>query len=124
MLGIGCRKNASPSLLLENVLNFLKIYNISPKSVSTIGSIALKKDEEAIIKLANYLKANFVVFEADEIKSSPYYESLPKNEFVENITGVSSVSLSTAMIMSDDNIIGEIFKNDGMTISIGRCCYY
>ena len=121
VLGIGCRKNTSPSLLLENVLNFLKIYNISPKSVSTIGSIALKKDEKAIIKLANHLKANFVVFEAEEIKSSPYYESLPKNEFVENITGVSSVSLSTAMIMSDDDIIGETFKNDGMTISIGRC---
>jgi len=120
VLGIGCRKNTSPSLLLENVLNFLKKNNISPKSVSTIGSIALKKDEEAIIKLANHLKANFVVFEADEIKSSPYYESLPKNEFVENITGVSSVSLSTAMIMSDDKIIGETFKDDGMTISIGR----
>lgn len=121
VLGIGCRKNTSPSLLLENVLNFLKKNNISPKSVSTIASIDLKKDEEAIIKLANHLKANFVVFEADEIKLSPYYESLPKNEFVENITGVSSVSLSTAMIMSDDNIVGETFKDDGMTISIGRC---
>lgn len=119
VLGIGCRKNTSPSLLLENVLNFLKKNNISPKSVSTIASIDLKKDEEAIIKLANHLKANFVVFEADEIKLSPYYESLPKNEFVENITGVSSVSLSTAMIMSDDNIVGETFKNDGITISIG-----
>ena len=119
VLGVGCKKNTSSSLLLKNVLDFLKQNNISPKSVSIIASISLKKDEQAIINLANTLGANFIVFDAHEIKSSPYYSSLPKNEFVESITGVSSVSLSTAKIISDDNIIGDTFKDNGMTITIG-----
>ena len=71
VLGIGCKKNTSSSLLLKNVLDFLKQNNISQKSISIIASISLKKDEPAIINLANTLGANFIVFDAHEIKSSP-----------------------------------------------------
>lgn len=118
-LGIGCKKNIPIELMEEEVSNYLKNNNISANSIRLIGSIDIKKDEQAIIELAKNLKANFLVFSADEIKQSEFYKDIPKNDFVSGITGVNSVSLSVAKMLSQDNIIVQPYKGNGITIACG-----
>lgn len=119
-LGIGCKKNTPVDTMIELVYQHLTRNNISEKSVRVIGSINLKNEEKAIIELANELGCDFVTYSSEEIKSSNYYKSVPKNEFVCSITGVNSVSLSVAKILSDDNLIGDTYRGNGVTVTIGK----
>lgn len=119
MLGIGCKKNTDVEIMRKIVYDYLLQNNISPKSIQVIASIDIKKDEKAIINLSNELLANFIVFSADDIKSDKYYNTIPKNDFVASITGVNSVSLAVTKMLSDDNVIGTLYRDNGITIAMG-----
>lgn len=118
-LGMGCRKNIDFKTVSDTLDEYLKDNNIDKKSINTIASIDLKKDEQAIIQLSQSLNAKFITFSANEIKNSPYYEDIQENSFVKNITGVNSVSLACAKIISKNILIGKNFKGNKLTIATG-----
>ncbi|MGP1410695.1 MAG: cobalt-precorrin 5A hydrolase [Peptoanaerobacter stomatis] len=122
-IGIGCKKNTPYDIIKHTLMKYLFDNNIDMTSIAKIGSIDIKRNEQGIINLAEKLGIEFITFTSDEIISSRYYNDIPKNDFVKSITGVDSVSLSCAKILSEDNIIAENFKGNGITLSAGLKLY-
>lgn len=53
VLGIGCKKDTSPALLAQTVKEFLQKYHLTPAHLAKITSCEHKKEEKAILELAN-----------------------------------------------------------------------
>ena len=62
VLGIGCRKNYDENTMKENVIRVLKEENIDLKSINSIVSVEIKKDEKAINELSNFLECPFITY--------------------------------------------------------------
>ena len=87
--GIGCRKGIAPELLEQGFLDVLRESGISIRQVKMIASIDLKKDEPALIRLAEKYDVPFVTYPADELRTVE--EVSAGSEFVEKVTGVDNV---------------------------------
>lgn len=118
VIGIGCRRYTDSKLMFNSLLEFFEKQNIDIKAVKTIGSIELKKDEKAIIDLAEKLKVPFETFSIDEI--SKVDDMFDKSDFVKKNVGVYSVAEPVAYLLSKGNLIVEKHKYKGITFSVGR----
>lgn len=117
VLGIGCRRDTDEKKLREFVLGILEENNYDKRSVIKIGSIDVKKNEKAIISLADYLGCEFVTFNKDEINSiEADYEG---SDFVFKTVGVRCVCQPVIYLMDGKVKIKKI-KYEGMTLSIGE----
>ena len=102
----------------ESLHEFSRINNIDINSIKKIGSIEIKKDEKAIIDLANYLNVPFETFTVKEISQIDHLYG--KSEWVKKNVGVYSVAEPCAHLLSDGNLIIEKQKYTGITFSVGR----
>lgn len=118
VIGIGCRKNMDKEYMINSLSDFLHKQNIDINSIKEIGSIDVKKNEEALINLSIYLNVPFKTFTADEIsKVEHLYE---KSDWVKQNVGVHSVAEPVAHLLSDGNLIIKKHKYNGITFSVGR----
>ena len=78
----------------------------------------IKKDEKAIIDLANYLNVPFETFTVKEISQIDHLYG--KSEWVKKNVGVYSVAEPCAHLLSDGNLIIEKQKYTGIIFSAGR----
>lgn len=117
LLGVGCRKGVPSQDLIDFVESSLKGLNIDKRAVLKIGSIDLKKDEEAILDLSKYLNCPFETFSKEEIKS--VQDEFEGSDFVEKSVGVRAVS-EPAVVLMDGNIVVNKLKKNGMTLTIGK----
>lgn len=118
VIGIGCRKNTNVQKFEQNILNNINENDILIKSICTIGSIDLKKDEKCILDFADKYHLNTEFFDSEIIKS--VQEKYEKSDFVMKQVGVYSVAEPVCHLLCNGNIISKKFKKEGMTISIGR----
>lgn len=118
VLGVGCKKNIDSQHMKDSLKEFLHINNIDKNAIKAIGSIEIKKDEQAIIDLANYLGVPFRTFTVEEISQVDYLYS--KSEWVKKNVGVYSVAEPCAHLLSEGNMIIEKQKFKGITFSAGR----
>lgn len=116
-IGIGCRRGISGEKILEAIKGELKRFNLSMKSIKSIGTIEVKKDEKGIIYVSEYLKLPLKIFTIKEIKKVE--EKFSKSQFVKDTVGVYSVSAPVAFLQGG-KIISEKSKHDGITISISK----
>ncbi len=117
ILGIGCRKNVDPSKMQAYILKALKDENIHPLAIKKIVSIDLKKDEPAIVALADYLNVPFKVYSKEAINEVK--EPFNRSDFVKDKVGVPGVC-EPCVILTGAKIIKEKDKYEGMTLSIGQ----
>lgn len=117
ILGIGCKKGTSFQKLKDFVFKELKLRNIDLRSVKSIGSIDIKKDEECIKLLAKELKVDLHFFEKEEIEK--VQDEFIGSEFVRKITGVKAVSGPSVKLLNGE-ILEEKLIFEGITLSIGR----
>ncbi|WP_066821968.1 cobalt-precorrin 5A hydrolase [Clostridium tepidiprofundi] len=117
VLGIGCRKNYDSLKMKENVLLELEKYNIDKKAVNIISTIEIKKDEKAIIELANYLKCSINIFTVNEVKN--VHKNYIGSDFVERAIGVRAVCEPCVELTNAHLLTGKI-KCDGMTLCLGK----
>lgn len=118
VIGIGCRKNMDKEYMINSLSDFLHKQNIDINSIKEIGSIDVKKNEEALINLSIYLNVPFKTFTADEIsKVEHLYE---KSDWVKQNVDVHSVAEPVAHLLSDGNLIIKKHKYNGITFSVGR----
>lgn len=118
VIGIGCRKNMDKEYMINSLSDFLHEQNIDINSIKEIGSIDVKKNEEALINLSIYLNVPFKIFTAEEIsKVEHLYE---KSDWVKQNVGVHSVAEPVAHLLSDGNLIIKKHKYNGITFSVGR----
>lgn len=117
VLGIGCRKDYSSEKMIEKVLQYLYLQKIDSRAVGVISTIEVKKDENAILELANHFKADLKIFSKDEIKEVQYkYEG---SDFVEISIGVRAVCEPCVELSGGELLTGKL-SCEGMTLCIGR----
>jgi cobalt-precorrin 5A hydrolase len=117
VLGIGCRKNFSPDEMRETIQNLLKDRNIDERAVKTIATVEVKKDEQAILKLAEYLGCELKIFSIEEIKK--IHNKYEGSNFVEKTIGVRAVCEPCAEL-TGAKLITDKIKANGMTACIGE----
>lgn len=118
VIGIGCRRNTpyeELKIALEDILNK---FNIDKNAIKKIGSVEIKKDEEAIITLSENLNVPFETISIEAIKKIE--DKFEKSEFVKKNIGVYCVAEPVAYILSNNNLIVKKHKYKGITFSMGR----
>ncbi|MEJ8555283.1 cobalt-precorrin 5A hydrolase [Tepidibacter sp. Z1-5] len=118
VLSVGCRRDTDSNLMHESFEDFLDKNNIDKNSIKTVGSVDLKKDEKAIIDLANKLKVKFKIVSREEILKVE--DKFEKSEFVKKSIGVYSVVDPVSYILSGGNLIENKTKYKGITFGLGR----
>lgn len=118
VVGIGCKKNTDSTDLQNAFVDFLSKNNIDIKSIREIGSIEIKKHEQAIIDLSEYLEVPFKTISAKDICGVDHL--FDKSDWVKQNVGVYSVAEPVAYLLSNGNLIVQKQKYKGITFSMGR----
>ncbi|MDW7668121.1 MAG: cobalt-precorrin 5A hydrolase, partial [Bacillota bacterium] len=99
VLGIGCRKGKSEEEILKFINENLKKLEIFEKSVKTISSAWIKKNETGIIQVAEKLKADVKFFNKCQILD--VQDKFENSEFVMKTIGVANVADSCGYLASN-----------------------
>ena len=116
-LGVGCKKNTDTQKMWDFVNETLKEAGIDVRAVKAVGSIDIKKDENAIKELAGKLSVPFNTFSKDELNGVE--GEFNESEFVKQTVGVGNVCERSVLIQCNNLIMGKTAR-DGMTLAIGR----
>jgi len=133
-VGIGCRKNKAPEDVEKLFLDTLKELKLDIRSVNSINTVDLKKDEEALLKLSRKYGKKLNTFTAQELLKAEAYTAygFSESELVKRTTGVGNICERAAVIgagnfMNEITLtssdLGEISmlkmktKRDGVTIA-------
>ncbi len=117
VLGVGCRKDTDEEHLVSSVLKCLEENNIDKRSVLAIGSIDIKRNEKAILKLKEVLNCEFKVFTKEDML--PIENQFEISAFVKKTVGVGSVCEPSVKLLGGE-IILEKQKLGGVTLCIGE----
>ena len=117
VLGIGCKKGKSREELKNFVFETLKSYKIDIRSLVQISSVDQKKDEKAIISLAEDLKLPFVTFSAEELNSVS--QKVSHSDFVEKTLGTDNVCERAVFASGAQELILPKTARNGMTLAVG-----
>lgn len=117
ILGIGCRKDYSPEKMRLKVLDKLGEYNIDQRAVKAIATIEVKKNEKAIIELAEFLNVELKIFTCKEIEKVQHrYKG---SDFVRKTIGVRAVC-EPCVELCGGILLTDKLSCEGMTLCIGR----
>ena len=116
-IGVGCKKNTDADKMWDFVNDTFRLEGLDIRAVKSIGSIDIKRDEDAVKNLANRLNVPFLTFTKDELNSvsGDFFES----EFVRKTVGVGNVC-ERAVCIQCNNLIVKKTAREGMTVAIGR----
>ena len=117
VLGVGCKKHTSTSHMLEAFGFYMRKHELDPHSIALIGSIELKKDEEAIKALAKQLEVPFEVLSKEAI--SEVEDLFEGSSFVKKNVGVTCVAEPAAYLLGDRKIMLPKEKYEGITFALG-----
>jgi precorrin-4 C11-methyltransferase len=93
-LGVGCKKQCVPDGIAEYIEDSLKAYHLSPLSLTTISTIALKKDEPLLKALQDkWPQAKVCIYSSEELSGMKIPNPSQK---VYEVTGVYGVAESAA----------------------------
>lgn len=93
-LGVGCKKQCVPDGVAEYIEDFLKAHHLSPLSLATISTIALKKDEPLLKALQDkWPQAKVCIYSSEELSGM---EIPNPSQKVYEVTGVYGVAESAA----------------------------
>lgn len=111
-LGIGCRKGTSFSVLKKQIHESLKEKGIALEAVKKIASIDRKKEEAAILKMAEELKAELCFYTAEEL--ALVKGEFEDSEFVKETVGIGNVC-ERAACLEGGRLILKKRKGEGVT---------
>jgi cobalt-precorrin 5A hydrolase len=117
--GMGCNRGTGADEMDDLLRSTLEGFGLSLKSVSTIASVDLKKDEAGFIELSRRLGIPFIVFSREELRSVPGILS-PSDAVLEHI-GVSSVCEAAAIMGANHgHLVVPKRKTPNATLAIAR----
>lgn len=117
VIGIGCRKDFNPSVMLDRVYEKIKEFHIDKRAVKIVATAEVKREEEAVINTAKELDAELKVFLISDIEK--IQEKFEGSSFVAKAVGVKAVCEPCVELCGAYILSGKI-KCDGMTMCIGR----
>jgi precorrin-4 C11-methyltransferase len=106
-LGIGCQRNLPFEKFEEVLCTQLKEKGVSKLSVASMGTVDIKKDEEAFIKLSKQWNKDLKAID-NEILSQ--YDIPHPSQKVSEITGTFGVAEAAAMHLSGNKLLIEKTK--------------
>lgn len=116
-IGIGSRKGVGKKRVLDAIEEALDKLNLSTRSIKSMGTVEVKKDEEGIIQAAKDYGCPLEIFSLEEI--SLVEDKFEKSQFVKNTIGVYSVSEPSAYLLGGDFLLRK-GRFNGITISITK----
>ncbi len=114
-LGVGCRRGTDSAVFERAVLDVLANARISTRAVTTIASIDVKKDEQAIHDLAAKMGWQTVFYTADQLMEVP--GEFASSDFVKRTVGVDNVCERAACANGGTLLIGKQ-AGDGVTVAV------
>ncbi len=118
VLGVGAKKALPPSTFMESFRAFCEQEGISGSEIAKIASIDVKKNEQAILELAQNLGCPFQTYSKEELQVVA--DKYPQSEFVKKTVGVGSVALASADLASKGNVLTKRFAQNGATFALGK----
>ena len=118
VLGVGAKKDLPPSTFMESFRAFCEQEGISGSEIAKIASIDVKKNEQAILELAQHLDCPFQTYSKEELLVVA--DKYPQSEFVKKTVGVGSVALASADLASKGNVLTKRFAQNGATFALGK----
>ncbi len=117
-LGIGCRKGISCEQLEEAFACFCRERGILPESVAAAASIALKQNEEGLLRFckAHGWKPRF--FTAEELRQLE--GDFTASAFVEHSTGVDNVCERAAVLSGGGKLAEKKYAENGVTFALAE----
>lgn len=103
-LGIGCRKDAIPTGVAEHILEEIRRFGYSTKSIAGVHSIELKKDEALIADVASKLGVKRSFYSSERLAEIEVPNPSAK---VEQVTSSASVSEASALYASGGTLLVE-----------------
>lgn len=70
-LGVGCRRGVDAGLLRESFLAFCRENEVAPEAVAALATVSEKRDEPAVVALAEHLSAPLLDFPAPALAAVP-----------------------------------------------------
>lgn len=116
-VGIGCRQGKSSDEILAAVHQVFRINNLSLKSIDSLATIELKKDEPGIKQACKVLGCQLTIFPVEQILTIEQH--FEQSDFVRETTGVGAVSEPCA-VLSGGNLIVKKQMIDGITIAVAK----
>ncbi len=116
-IGIGCRKGKPAADILGAIRQVFLSNNLSLKSINSLATIELKKDEPGIREACQHFDCDLKIHTTDEIRSVQHL--FEKSTFVEEHTGVGSVCEPCAWLSGDAMIVNKTVI-DGVTIAVSK----
>lgn len=117
-LGIGCRRGTETEKIRRTVQGFLELNNLEIRSVGSIASIDLKKNEEGLNAFASQLQVPFQTFSPEELLRIA--GEFTASEFVKKTTGVENVcerAAAAAAGGSGKALKAKKYSSDGVTVA-------
>ncbi len=116
-VGVGCKKQTDPCALRTWAHGILQKLHIVPQAVASVSSIDLKKEEPAVLELAQAWRVHTQFYSAQELEQVK--GEFPPSAFVRSITGTDNVCQRAAAKASENGrcLLAKTAQ-DGMTISI------
>lgn len=118
-LGIGCRRNTEAAHLERIVTKVLEEQRIFREGIRQIASIDLKKEEPAILSLAEKWNRPFWTYTAEELKMAVCEDGFEESEFVRSVTGVGNVCERAALLASGSHrLLLRKVAREGVTVAL------
>lgn len=117
ILGIGCRKDTPQEMIEEAVASFMNEQELDLRAVKAIQSIDIKADEPGLLAFAEKHKIPFRTFSAEILNQLE--GEFSQSEFVESVTGVSSVCERAAVAEGGELIVKKT-KYPQVTLAAAR----
>jgi cobalt-precorrin 5A hydrolase len=115
-VGMGCKKGISPEAAEELFKTVMKDHGISAKSVEKLCTIDIKKEEAALIQLAEKLGVSLTIFSAEELEKAA--GEFTASEFVNRVTGVDNICERAAVLGNRGELIVRKQTRNGVTAAV------
>lgn len=116
-IGVGCRRNTPPEKLRDWVDAQLHTLQLDRLCIADISSIDLKRDEQAVLQLAEHYAVPAFFYCAQELEAVE--GEFPPSAFVRRTTGTDNVcQRSAAKASANGSCLLKKTAQDGMTLSI------
>ena len=125
VLGIGCDKGAAPDLVERGVLALLARQGLSPKSVKELATIAVKKNEPALLALSERYGWPLRTYPPEDLDVVPGIQN-PSEKVKQHVgsRGVSEPAALLAAGVEDLLVPKQIYTEPGagrsMTLAVAR----
>lgn len=116
VIGLGCKRGIAFEDLLTFIRETFENLNLRLKSIESIATIDIKKEEKGMLQLAEFLKIPLVFYTKEELRKIE--NKFPISDFVFHTVGVGSVARPSAYLASNAGEEIAYLKKNGITLAV------